>query len=65
MATYSTMTLATGTHTIAAAYGGDVNFSGSSSNTVVEIIQADAPSVSLTASTSTSAFDGAVTFTGT
>jgi Bacterial Ig-like domain (group 3)/Fibronectin type III domain/Putative Ig domain len=38
VATYATSSLATGTHSIVATYGGDGNFNGSTSNTVTQTV---------------------------
>jgi Bacterial Ig-like domain (group 3)/Fibronectin type III domain/Putative Ig domain len=38
VATYATSSLATGTHSIVATYGGDGNFNGSTSNTVAQTV---------------------------
>ncbi|MFP5230300.1 MAG: FG-GAP-like repeat-containing protein [Acidobacteriota bacterium] len=49
-ASYSTTSLAAGTHSLTAAYGGDSNFSGSTSSSVSVTVQAATPSFTLSAS---------------
>ena len=44
-------------HTISAVYGGDSNFSGSTSNSLTQTVTKNTTSTSLTASTATSAFN--------
>ncbi len=48
MATFSTSSLAVGSHSITAVYGGDLNFSGSTSNAVSQVVNA---AVKLTSTT--------------
>jgi hypothetical protein len=49
-ATCTISTLSAGSHTITAAYSGDVNFGGSTSNSVVELVTKATPTVTITAS---------------
>ncbi len=63
-ATFSTATLAVGSHTITAVYSGDANFATSSGTTVQAITQAGT-TTSLAASPSTSTAGQTVTFTAT
>jgi minor extracellular serine protease Vpr len=64
VAIFSTSTLAVGSSNISATYAGDANFTGSASNTVVQVVQA-AVSTVLTSSGSPSTYKQAVTFTAT
>jgi hypothetical protein len=63
-ATFTTSTLAAGAHSIVASYGGDSNFTGSTSTVLTQNVQA-ATSTALTSSLNPSAFGQAVTFTAT
>jgi len=67
VATFSTATLANGTHSIAATYNGSSSFNGSSSNTVNEMVgvgQSGAPTTTtLSSSLNPSIYGQAVTFT--
>lgn len=51
-ATYATSSLAAGTHSITAVYGGDTNFSGSTSSALAVTVTAATPSFSIGASPS-------------
>ena len=65
-ATYSTSALAAGTHAIAALYGGDANFSGSTSSTVTVTVTTAAQTsttTSLTASATSAVTGTSLTFT--
>lgn len=64
VATYSTSALPTGSSNISAVYLGDATFTGSTSNTVVEVVKA-AVTTSLTSSVNPSTFGQPVTFTAT
>ncbi len=63
-ATFSVASLAAGSHTITAAYGGDANFATSSGTTVEAVSQAGS-TTALAASPSTSTAGQTVTFTAT
>src|SRR5208283_3462338 len=67
VATFSTTTLSVvaSPHTISAAYNGDTNFSGSTSNSLTQTVAQNTTTTTLTSSTSTSAFNTNVTFTAT
>jgi Bacterial Ig-like domain (group 3) len=58
-------TLAVGTHSISANYGGDTNFSGSSSTLVSQIVNKATTSTALTSSPNPSLVNQQVTFTAT
>jgi len=69
VATLTTTTLAQGTHSITAQYGGDSNYSGSTSPAVSQVVNAAAgkatTSTALTSSLNPSTTGAAVTFTAT
>ena len=52
-ATYSTSSLAKGAHTITAVYGGDTNFTGSTSSGLTQTVNADAPTFYVSGTTGT------------
>ena len=67
-ATYSTSALSAGSHSITAVYGGDANFSGSTSGVLAQVINAAtlaATTTALTSSANPAAVGAAVTFTAT
>jgi hypothetical protein len=65
VATYSTSSLAMGTHTVTASYAGDVNFLSGSSAALTQTVIKQAPTTttSLSASVNPSVFGQSVTFT--
>jgi hypothetical protein len=65
VATWSTSTLAQGSHSITAAYSGDANFSSSTSPPLTQIVQFPATTTVLSSSLNPSAFGQNVTFTAT
>src|SRR5208283_4354159 len=65
VATFATSTLAVGPHTISAAYAGDTNFSGSTSNNLTQAVTQAAVTSNLAASAATTDFGASVTFTAT
>jgi Bacterial Ig-like domain (group 3) len=65
-AKYITSSLAAGTHNVSAQYGGDSNYSGSTSSTVVQTVSNTiATTTSLASSKNPSTFGTSVTFTAT
>jgi hypothetical protein len=64
-ASFSTSTLSVGTHAITAVYSGDTTYTGSTSNTVNQVVNKIATSTSLVSSVNPSAFGQSVTFTAT
>jgi hypothetical protein len=64
-ATFSISSLAVGSHPITAVYGGDVNYSGSTSTTLTQNVNANASATAIASSVNPSAFGQAVTFTAT
>jgi hypothetical protein len=64
-ATYTTSSLAVGTHSITASYGGDSNFSGSSSPALSQVVSKISTTTSLQSSLNPSRFGQSVTFTAT
>jgi hypothetical protein len=52
MASFTTQTLSVGAHAMTATYSGDDTFSGSSSSPLAQAVLANAPVVTLTASSS-------------
>ena len=64
-ATFSTLSLAVGSHSITAAYGGDANFAGSSSSSVSQVISQPATSTTLAVSPNPANLGQTVTFTAT
>jgi hypothetical protein len=67
IATYTTATLSVGSHSITAVYGGDTNFTGSTSNVVSQVVNAAkaASTTTVTSSASPSTAGQSVTFTAT
>jgi len=65
VATFSTSTLAVGTHPISTSYPGDGNFNGSTSNTVNQVVSQIATTTSLVSSVNPSTVGQSVTFTAT
>ncbi|GAA3747655.1 Ig-like domain-containing protein [Terriglobus aquaticus] len=64
-ATFATNSLAVGTHTIYAVYGGDTNFAASTGSVTQVIVQKVATTTQLTSSAATAATGAAVTLTAT
>ena len=64
-ATFTTSGLTAGTHSIAAIYGGNANFAGSTSPAVMQTVNKAANSTSVASSNNPSIFGTAVTFTAT
>jgi len=64
-ATISTKTLAVGSHSITAVYGGDGNFIASTSATLNQAVNQDATSTVLSSSVDPSVYGQSVTFTAT
>ena len=62
-ATFATTTLAVGSHTITAVYGGDPNFSGSTSAALAQTVSKDGSTAAITSSANPSVLDQAVSFT--
>ncbi len=65
VATFSTTTLAIGTHSITAIYAGDTNNAGSTSTPVSQVITAVTTTTTLTSSNLSPAYGAAVTLTAT
>jgi O-glycosyl hydrolase len=65
IATYSTSTLAPGTHTLSATYAGTATYLGSSSSSLSEVINALATTTALTATPNPAAAAATVTLTAT
>jgi hypothetical protein len=65
VATFATSSLSAGSHSITAVYGGDSNFSGSTSSVLPQIVTQAATSTALASSANPSAFGQQVTFTAT
>jgi Bacterial Ig-like domain (group 3)/FG-GAP-like repeat len=65
IAAFSTSTLAVGTHGITAAYGGDGNFTASTSPVLSQVVQQGNTSTALTSSANPSTLSQSVTFTAT
>ena len=63
MATFATTTLAVGSHTITAVYGGDPNFSGSTSAALAQTVSEDGSTAAITSSASPSVLNQSVSFT--
>src|SRR5208282_6097389 len=61
--TTSSLSVASSPHTIRAVYGGDANFSGSTSNSLTQIVAAEGTSTILGSSASQTTFGTSVTFT--
>ncbi len=64
-AALTTSTLAIGSHPITAVYGGDGNFTGSTSPIVVQVVNPDNTTTALISSVNPSVFGQSVTFTAT
>src|SRR5439155_400115 len=64
-ATFSTAALSVASHTITASYGGDGNFTTSTSSAVSQTVNKAASSTSLTSSANPSVYGQSVTFTAT
>ena len=62
-ATFATTTLAVGSHTITAVYGGDPKFSGSTSAALPQTVSKDASTAAITSSASPSVLNQSVSFT--
>ena len=65
VATFATAALAAGTHTITAVYGGDANFTTSTSSSVSQVTNQNATATALVSGTNPSTFGQSVTFTAT
>ncbi len=64
-ATFSISTLAAGSHSITASYGGDANDNGSTSSALTQTVQKANTTITLTSSANPSAYGSSVTFTAT
>jgi Bacterial Ig-like domain (group 3)/Bacterial Ig-like domain (group 2) len=64
-ATYAIATLAAGTHAIAAVYGGNSNYNGSTSSVLTQTVNKANTSTTMASSSNPSAFGSSVTFTAT
>ena len=64
-ATFTTSSLSAGSHSITAVYGGDSNFSGSTSPVLTQTVGQAATTTAVSSSPNPSAFGQAVTFTAT
>ena len=62
-ATFATTTLAVGSHTITAVYGGDPNFSGITSASLAQTVSKDGSTAAITSSASPSVLNQSVSFT--
>ncbi len=65
VATFATSTLALGAHSITAVYGGDTNFTGSTSSTLSQVVNQASTTTTVTSSANPSVFGQGVTFTAT
>ena len=65
VATFATSSLAIGGHTVTAVYGGDTNFTGSTSPGLTQTVNQGATTTSLGSSANPSVFGQSVTFTAT
>jgi len=65
LATYATSVLALGGHSITASYGGDANYSGSTSAVLAQTVNQSASTTSLSSNSNPSTYGSAVTFTAT
>jgi RHS repeat-associated protein len=63
IASYSTTTLAVGTHAITASYGGDSHYKSSTSSTLTQTVNKAITAVTLASSANPSTFAASVTFT--
>ena len=64
-ATFKTSTLPAGSQAITAVYGGDINFTGSTSAALTQVVNQDATTTKLTSSANPSSYGQSVTFTAT
>jgi hypothetical protein len=64
-ATFSTSSLAVGTHTITVSYAGDTNFTASTSANLLQTVNQDGSTTTVTSSANPSVFGQTVTFTAT
>src|SRR6266581_2175518 len=64
-ATFTISVLAVGSHSITASYGGDTNFTGSTSAVLTQTVNKDSNTVSVASSVNPSVFGQSVTFTAT
>ena len=64
-ATFSTSNLSVASHSITAVYGGDGNFTGSTSASITQMVSKGTPTVSLGSSANPSLLGNSVTFTAT
>ena len=62
-ATLSTKTLAVGSHSLTAVYGGDISFNGSTSLTITQTVSKDNTTATLTSSANPSVLNQSVSFT--
>jgi hypothetical protein len=65
VATYSTSTLTVATHSITAVYGGDTNFTTSTSSALSQVVNQASTTTTLTSSANPSLYGQSVTFTAT
>src|SRR5712692_2442114 len=65
VATFASSTLALGAHSITAVYGGDTNFTGSTSSTLSQVVNQASTTTTVTSSANPSVFGQGVTFTAT
>jgi hypothetical protein len=65
VATFSTASLAAGSHSITASYSGDSTFAGSSSGTLTQVVNLSNTTTSVTSSLNPSYYTQSVTFTAT
>jgi autotransporter-associated beta strand protein len=65
VATFSTSALGVGSHSISALYGGDTNFTSSTSSTLTQTVGQDATTSAVASSDSSAVFGESVTFTAT
>jgi hypothetical protein len=64
-ATFSTSTLAVGSHSISASYAGSATYNAANSSAISQVVNQATPVVAVTASTATTFLQNAVTFTAT
>src|SRR5207302_6439180 len=64
-ATFATSTLSVAAHSITAVYGGDTNFTGSTSSALTQTVNKPGTTTALSSSANPSAFGQSVTFTAT
>jgi len=65
IATFATSTLAVGSHSITASYGGDTNFTGSTSAVLTQTVNKASTTTTVASSANPSVFGQSVTFTAT